>query len=256
MLLVMPPLFKFLLLAPALLLATTASAKPAQEFVSKLPTPVSATMPTRVLDIATYRIAPAPGAPQLLVHLWCAPRRNPDGGGMFGAPPGYYTGEITREEVSSSGSLRPSPFVYDIFTPDGKGGWNYHSSIFHEDISTPYAPTVRYLNNQTKSDYIFEIDGFHDSAVFSRTIYVFTNWDFPDSERIFKRDVSDLLMPHALAGAVHYGFGRDARGYAQLIKSERGFDNATKRSFDTRTISNWDEDALDWKEGLPQRVQK
>ena len=208
-------------------------------------------MPTRVLDIATYHIAPAPGEPQLLVHLWTAPRRNPEGGGMFGAPAGYYTGQITREEADSSGSLRLSPFVYDIFTPGGKGGWNYRSSIFRNDRDTPYAPTVRYLNNQTKLGYIIEIDQFGGQYQFLRTLYVFTGWDFS----YLTRDITNINPP-ARAGATHFGFGRDARGYVQLIKSEIGFDDATKKNFDTRTLFNWNEEASDWNAGLPQRVQK
>ena len=261
MLLVMSPLFKFLLFAPALLLASIVQAKPAKKPVPKLSASVAATMPTRVLDIATYRIAPAPGEPQLLVHLWCAPRRNPRGGG--GYAPGYYTGEVTREEAGHSSILLSSTFVYDIFVPNGKGGWNYRNSIFHNATSTPHKITVRYLNNQTKNGYIFEISGVEgDGSGYNdlRTLYVFTDSDFyrddyyPEMEHVLKRDFSDIVVKN-VAGSIHYKFDRDARGYLQIIKSESGFDGDTKTSFDIRTLFNWDDEKQNWKAGPEIRIE-
>ncbi len=235
-----------LFLMPLALLATSALAEPTKKSVAKLPISVAATMPTLVLDIATYQIAPAPGEPKILVHLWCAPRRNPNGGGTFGSPAGAYQGAITREEVDGSRGLRPSPFVYDIFTADGKGGWQYRNSISRFDTATPGVPTVRYLNNRTKQGIIFEIDQFGGQYVRQRTLYTFTDWDSSPIER----DISNISPP-APTGAVRTGFGRDARGYATLITSEDSRDEATGKVFETRTIFRWDEQTRDWKMGRP-----
>ena len=215
------------------MLALTASTANSQTLVDpttgeqptvELPASVAATMPTSVLDIATYRIAPAPGEPELLVHLWCAPRRNPKGGG--GYPPDYYTGEVTREEASHSSILLPSTFVYDIFISDDKGGWNYRNSIFHNATSTPHEIAVQYLNNQTKSGYLFEISGTEgDGSGYSdlRTLYVFIDSDFHsddyyyESDQVLKRDFSDSIVKH-VSGSVRYKLDRDARGYTQIVK--------------------------------------
>ena len=113
-------------------------------------------MPGQILDIATYHIAPAPGEKPLLIHLWSAPRRNPAGDGSFGAPAGVYHGPITKKEAAFFNSLRPSPFVYDIFAPTAKGQWKYLSSIIRNDNSTPYPPVVRYLHT-LKSGHIFRV---------------------------------------------------------------------------------------------------
>lgn len=231
---------------PLALLAISALAQPAKKSVATLPPSVAATMPIQVLDIATYHIAPAPGEPAILVHLWCAPRRDSNGGGTFGAPAGAYKGAITRDEIDSSRGLRPSPFIYDIFTGDGKGGWQYRNSISRFDTATPGVPTVRYLNNRTKQGAIFEIDQFGGQYVRGRTLYAFTDWDASPLER----DVSNISPP-APTGAVRTGFGRDARGFATLIKSEDGRDEATGKIFETRTIFSWDEQTRDWKAGRP-----
>ena len=254
---------KILLLASVSLFAPCAHAQTDKKLANTLPASVAATMPTGVLDIATYRLAPAPGEPQLLVHLWCAPRRNPEG--AYGYGPDYYTGKITREEAGNSEGLRPSPFIYDIFASDGKGGWSYRNSIFHNATSTPGDITLRYLNNQTKSGYVFEINGFYGDASIGyrnvRTLYVFTNANFyrdysPETEQILKRDFSDVVRRHVLSGQIYYTFDRDARGYLRVNKSQGDLDLETRTSFDIRTVFNWDKDANDWKAEVPQRVKK
>lgn len=241
----------FSLLFATLLLAPATYVQSSPKSSAKLPPAVAAQMPERVLDIATYRVAPAPGAPQFLIHLWCAPRRDPAGGGTFGAPPGQYKGEISREEAASFSSLYPSPFVYDIFAPDGKGGWNYQDSIIRNDTSTPATPTMRYLNNKTKTGYIIQIGQFGGQYIFPYTLYIFTDWGYPYSTREMAN-----VRPPARSGGKYFGFGRDARGYAQIITAVDSYDEATDKYFETRTISNWDEQAGDWKAGQPRVVQK
>ena len=231
------------LLAPALLLPATSN--------HAQPVAASALVPARVLDIATYTITPAPGAPKLLVHLWSAPRRNPAGGGTFGAPAGAYKGEITRAEVNGSRGLYQSPFVYDIFTLDGQGIWKYRASIFRADNSTPYAPTVRYLNSKTKRGFIFEIDQFGGQYLRQRTLYTFTDWDFA----CITRDISNVYPP-ARTGGVRWGFGRDKRGYAQLIEAQDGFNATTDKEFETRTVYQWDDQTRDWKAGRPAVIER
>lgn len=231
-------------LTPLALMASTANAQPA----AKLPASVAATMPTRVLDIATYRIAPAPGEPQLLIHLWGAPRRNPDGAGSFGAPAGTYKGQISVEEVNSFNSLRLSPFVYDIFAPNSHGGWDYRNSIVHLDISAPGAPSIRYLNNKTKQGLVLVLSQFGGQYVSQRTLYALPHLE--SGAPFFKRDFS-AVSPPANSGSVRQSFGRDARGYLQLIKAEDGFDEKTHKLLETRTIFSWDEPTRDWKAGQP-----
>lgn len=169
------PLSKFFLLAPALLLTPCAQAKPAKKSAPKLPASVAAMMPTQILDIATYYLAPAPGEPKIMIYLWSAPRRNLEGAGSFGAPFGYYKGKISVEEVNSFNSLQASPFTYDIFSPDGKGGWDYINSFVRLDTSAPSKQTIRYLNNKTKSGLIVEMTQFGGQYSRPRTIYVFND---------------------------------------------------------------------------------
>ena len=239
-----------LLLAPALLMAPSVHAQITEKSAAKLPASVVALMPARTLDIATYRIAPAPGEPQLLVHLWSAPRRNPNAGGTFHAPQGFYQGKVTREEAQSFDSLYSSPFVYDIFTSDSRGSWNYMNSIIINDTSAPSQPTVRYLNNKTKQGYIFETHQFGGQYIFPATLYVFTD----KAAAYFTRDITGVSPP-ARAGSRHFGFGRDARGYAQLIRAESGYDAVNARAFQTRTLFNWDENKRDWVAGQPVEVE-
>ncbi len=235
----------FLWLASLLLVTSATQAQPASK---KLPAPVAATMPTRILDIATYRIAPAPGAPKMLIHLWAAPRRNPDAGGTFHAPAGTFKGKVTVAEVNSFDSLYTTAFNYDIFAPNGKGGWNYLNSIIYIGTSAPSAPEIRYLNNVTKQGLVLELDQFGGQYITERTLYVLRNLEAGSS--FFTRDFSNVHPP-ANSGGVSQGFGRDARGYVQLIKSEAGQDETTGKLFNTRTVFNWDENTGDWKAGRP-----
>lgn len=240
-------------LASVVLLAPSTWAKPAQNSATKLPASVAATMPTQILDIATYKIAPAPGAPKLLIHLWSAPRRNPNAGGTFHASPGTFKGKVTVEEVNSFDSLYLSPFVYDIFAPNGKGGWTYLNSIVHNDTSAAYPPQIRYLNNKTKQGLIIELGQFGGQYASAATLYVLPRLEPGYQPRI--RDFSRISAP-SNAGSVSRGFGRDARGFAQLIKAETGTNEATKQSFETRTISTWNEETNDWKDGRPVVVAR
>ena len=241
-------MFKFkisplLLLAPIALLAPLAQAKP----TNKLPAAVAAMMPANTLDIATYKLAPAPGEPQILVHLWTAPRRNPEGGGTFGAPGGFYKGKVGATEAKSNNSLYLSPFVYDIFTPNGKGGWNYMNTFIVNANSAPYKPALRYLNNKTKSGYIFEVGQFGGQYSSPYTIYVFRNTEEPGYPYL-TRDML-LVSPPANSGQRSSGFGRDARGYAQIIESKTDWDKANKKPVTKRTITNWDEQTGEWADG-------
>ena len=242
----------FPLLAPITLLATLAQAKAA-----KLPANVAAMMPANTLDIATYKLAPAPGEPQVLVHLWTAPRRNPDAGGTFHAPTGTFKGKVSVKEVQSFDSLYESPFVYDIFTPNGKGGWKYLNSFIVNDTSAPYKPALRYLNNVTKSGYIFEVGQFGGQYSSPSTIYVFPNTQEVGT-RYFTRDTT-MVSPPANSGQRSSGFGRDARGYAQIIESKTTWDETTHKPVTARTVSNWNEETGnlgDWVAGKPYVVKK
>lgn len=249
----MSPLCKFLLLAPALMLASTVQAKPAKKSSPKLPASVAAMMPSQILDIATYQIAPAPGAPKMLIHLWGAPRRNPDAGGTFHAPAGTFKGKVTVEEVNSFDSLYLTAFTYDIFAPNGKGGWNYLSSIVHVDNSAPYPPLIRYLNNKTKIGLVMELRQFGGQYAHPTTLYV-----LPTLERgsgTLSRDFTTVSAP-ANSGSVWRGIVRDVRGYAQLVKGASVWDDATKKPVETRTISTWNEELNDWKDGPTLVVAK
>lgn len=242
-----------LLLAPLALMAASAQAKPAKNSEPKLPASVAAMMPKQALDTATFKLAPAPGAPKLLIHLWCVPRRNPEGGSQFQTSLGSLKSKVTVEEVNALDSLYPTAFTYDIFAPNGKGGWNYLNSIIHAGTSAPSTPMIRYLNNQTKEGLVMELDKSGGKHVFNRTLYVLQSLEggYP----FFTRDFSDIYPP-ANWGGVRQGFGRDARGYVQLIKAEDGIDLKTQRLFTTRTVFSWDENeggwkAGDWKAGRP-----
>ena len=238
-----------LLLAPIAIIAPLAQAKPA----TKLPAAVAAMMPAKTLDIATYKIAPAPGEPKLLVHLWSAPRRNPDAGGTFHAPKGTFKGKVGVEEVQSFDSLYASPFVYDIFAPNGKGGWKYLNSFIVNDTSAPYQPTVRYLNNRTKQGYIFQTGQFGGQYSYPSTLYVFP---YPEvGSSYFTRDMT-VVSPPANSRQRSSGFGRDARGYAQIIESKTDWNEATHKPVTARTVSNWNITKGDWVAGKPTIVKK
>ena len=188
-------------------------------------------MPTQILDIATYQLAPAPGAPKLLIHLWTAPRRDPEGGGSFGAPAGTYKGKISVAEVNSFNSLRTTPFVYDIFSPNGKGGWNYLNSIVHTDTSAPNVPKIRYLNNQTKEGLILELSQFSGQYTSDRTLYVLPYLE--ENASYFTRDFSNISPP-SRSGGVSQGFGRDARAATPNSSKRRATTTRRTTSLSTR----------------------
>lgn len=242
-----------LLLAPIALMASSTQAKPAKKFAPKLPASVAALMPSQILDIATFKIAPAPGEPKLLIHLWAAPRRNPDAGGTFHASAGTFKGKVTVEEVNSFDSLYITAFTYDIFAPNGKGGWNYLHSIVHADYSEPYTPLIRYLNNKTKTGLVMELRQFGGQYAHPATLYVLPTLYRGSGTR--SRDFTTVSAP-ANSGSVWRGIVRDARGYAQLVKGESVWDEATKKPVETRTISLWNEETNDWKDGKPVVIER
>lgn len=228
-----------LLLAPLALMATSTQAKPAKKSAPKLPASVAAIMPSQVLDIATYQIAPAPGAPKMLVHLWCAPRATPHEPNDTGKP-------LSRKAIRDGKPIGASPFVYDVFAPNGKGGWNYLNTFIREGDVMPDAPAVRYLNNMTKTGLVFQVHSSDRGGNGTTTLYTFRD---ADSSNHSMRELYTWPARSGSKGS-EIGFGRDARGFVQLVRARKFYNFTKKRNEESRTVSSWDEDAGDWKEGI------
>ncbi len=226
---------KFLLFTPILTLAATAQAKPAKKSAPK-------TQSVRVLDIATYQIAPAPGAPKLKVHLWGTPRKPPASLGEVGAR--WKTNESPFE-------MAPSPFVYDVFAPNGKGGWDYLTTFIHRAVRVPTAPTVRYLNNKTKDGFVFQVEYSDLMNGLVSTLYTLPDVSHADSYSV------ETLRPTLPTGGWRtvVGFSRDARGYVQLVSAYKGYGVKTGGDVEYRTVSSWDEEKQDWKAGPEIRIE-
>ena len=122
-----------------------------------------------------------------------------------------------------------------------------------KELNLPYKPTVRYVNSVTKRGYIFQTGQFGGQYSHPSTIYV-----FPDAEEVgspyFTRDMTSVSPP-SNSGQRSRGFGRDARGYAQIIESRTDWDEALKRPVTTRTVSNWNAATGNWVDGKPYVVK-
>ena len=227
-----------LLLAPVALLAPSAHARPAAK--TRAPRAAKAGPPAYML--ATYRIAPAPGEPALLVRLWTVPRRVPANPNDIGKSAGRPTDSTAMEKAAS-------PVVYDIFSGSDAKGWTYQTSFFSEYSLMNSAPTVRYLNNKTKSGYVFQVNTFsppHDNII---TLYVFPeNFEFSTQ---YATRVRYMAGPMSNSYGTQIGFGRDAEGFVQIITASGGYNSDTRATTRSRTISTWDESKNDWKDGSP-----
>lgn len=235
----MSPHSKLFFLVSALMLAATAQAKPAKKSARAK---TAATSSARVIELATYQIWPAPGAPKLLVHLWGVPRKTPTNSSAIGAR--WKTNDSPFE-------MSTSPFVYDIFSSNGKGGWSYLTTFVHRAERVPSAPTVRYLNNKTKTGYVLQVEYSDLMNGIVSTLYT-----FPDISHAADYSVRTLHPTLPTGGwRTEIGFGRDARGYVQLVSAEKGYSVKTHGNVEYRTVSNWDEEAKDWKAGQPIRIE-
>lgn len=231
-----------LLLAPIALLAPLALAGPAAK--TRAPRATKAGPPA--FPLATYRIAPAPGASALLVRLWTVPRRvpaNPNDIGKSTGNPNISSDDSTSMEKASS------PVVYDIFSGSDAKGWTYQTSFFGEYSLMNAAPTVRYLNNKTKSGFVFQVDTFsppHDNVV---TLYVFPeNFEFSTQ---YDTRVRYMSGPMSMSYGTQIGFGRDAQGFVQIITASGGYNSDTRETTRRRTISTWNQSKNDWTDGRP-----
>ena len=225
-----------LLLAPVALMAPLAQAKPAAK--TRAPRAAKTVLPAFI--VGTYRIAPAPGEAPLLVQRWMAPREAPATPGVIGKPAGRPDSPYAAKALS--------PDVYDIFTGDDKKGWTYQASFFHPTDVITDVPTVRYLNNVTKTGYLFHVNGGDPSGSMTYTTYVFPY----DLER--GGYTTHVLHPFAASSSNYgkqIGFGRDARGFVQTISAQINYNRDTQVWTSTRTVANWDEEANAWVAGRP-----
>lgn len=127
----------------------------------KLPPEVRAMMPKKIVSLRTFRVAPAPKAPQLILHLWSVPDRDFEPAKRYG-----YGKDVS------------SPFVLDVFTDEKKP--RYRASLI---LATHHAPTkinLWYLNAKTKDGLVFEViddtgsdDSHHEDTT---TFFVFPFW--------------------------------------------------------------------------------
>jgi hypothetical protein len=210
---------------------------------SSLPAAVRAETPDGILSVSLFRLAPAPGEKKFLFHLWTAARRDPDGGGSFGPPPGYYSGAVTAAEARAGG-LRLSPFVLDIFAPGEKTGqWKYAASVATSATKAPAQHTLRFLDAKTKTGFVLSTyeQSFRTHA---HTLHVFADgWD--------SEPTSDTFHGHVYMDSATYSFPRDRSGLLQVMKRDRKLNAA----YETHTTMTWDSDGYGWKAaGPPVRV--
>ncbi len=128
---------------------------------ARLPASVRQMMPRGNLSLRLFRLAPAPKAPRYLVHLWTAPRRNPQVVVEQEIKPNLFKGEITRSEIElgksfSTAPLATSPFVPDIFTDEKVP--KYQDSLVYGSRFPPDSISLRYLNSKNKYGLIFQFD--------------------------------------------------------------------------------------------------
>ena len=225
-----------LLLAPVALTAPLAHAQPAAQ--PRAPRAAKTVLPAFI--VGTYRIAPAPGEAPLLVQRWMAPRVAPSRPGDIGKAAGRPDSPYEKEALS--------PDVYDIFTGNDKKGWTYQTSFFHPTNVLTSAPTVRYLNNVTKTGYLFHVNGSTPNGDLNYTTYVFP---YELEGGGYYTHLLRTVAPSSRGYGVNIGWGRDAKGFAQLITAGQDYDYNTQVSTTTRTVANWDEKARDWVAGQP-----
>ncbi len=192
-----------------------------------LPAAVRAEMPPAVLSVSLFEMAPTPQATKFLFHLWTAARRNPEGGGSFGPPAGYYKGRIGAAEAKAGG-LRPSPFVLDIFSPgQKKGQWKYENSVITTDTKAPHDFTLRYLDARKKVGYVISTHGFVYRSG-DDTLHVFADgWGSSPASTTFGYS--------AYMDTSFYSFPRDKNGLLQVMKHEHKMNTG----FETRTTLAW-----------------
>lgn len=112
----------------------------------------------------------------------------------------------------------------------------------------PAAPTVRYLNNKTREGTVFQVNSFDGVHDWTYTLYTFANMSHAADYGV---RTLHPWSPHAGSEGTRIGFGRDARGFVQIITAESGTDRRNNQPYETRTASNWGEEAQDWKAGQP-----
>ena len=221
-------------LAPIALAAPLAHAEPAAK--TRAPGAAKTVLPAFI--IGTYRIAPAPGEAPLLVQRWMAPRQAPATPGDIGKSAGRPDSPYAEEALS--------PDVYDVFTGDDRKGWTYKTSFFHPTDVQTIAPTVRYLNNQTKTGYLFHVNGGDPDGGLTYTTYVFP---YGLKRGGYTTHVLRTASASSAGYGIQTGWGRDARGFAQIITSEQ--ERHPDGSTITRIVANWDEKTRDWVAGRP-----
>lgn len=169
--------------------------------------------PKKIVSLRVFRVAPAPKAPQLLLHLWTVPNRN----FKSQRPDGY-------------GDDVQSPFVLDVFTDERRP--QYRTSLLLASSHAPSKIKLWYLNSKTKRGLVFHVTGARDfSNHFDATYFVFPFWPNPSqTSQTFKNysagNGSDVFFPK-----------RAVDGTLQLIHSS-GFAGSPVNIYE---IWSWDE---------------
>lgn len=183
------------------------AAAPALAAPKPLPPEVQAMMPQNIVSLGTYELSPAPGAPKYLVHVWTAPRRNPNGS-LFGRP-NPYKGPISAEEVRSDDfSLFNSPFVLDIFSNPQHP--KYEGSATYLDRHAPSYVSLSYFNSIKKQGLVFQVNSAWSNTNTDR-FFVYEN----ELKRGYIMDEKKISV--SSGGGGYYAPGRSATGEFQVM---------------------------------------
>jgi len=182
---------------------------------NKLPPSIRAMTPQKIVSLRVFRVAPAPKAPQLLLHLWTVPKR-----------------DFERREKNGYGSDVDSPFVLDVFTDEKRP--RFRTSLILATNHTPTKVRLWYLNAKTKEGLVFEvIDDSRATESYYRdktTFFVLPYWD-----GTFQ--TSQTFQTFAGSGANNSYFAqRGINGEFQIIHSI----NLQGGSFPFTGVLTWD----------------
>ncbi len=193
-----------------LLLTLAVSAAPALAAPKPLPPELRAMMPQRIVSLGTYELAPAPGAPKYLVHVWTAPRRFPKNGKDYPVGRNSYEGPITPQELRSWSHLTESPIVLDVFLNPVKP--IYQTSITYSAQRAPDKISLRYFNSRTKQGLVFQADD-NQSSTTIHTFFVFPYGLAGDY-------LSDTRVSNASEGGYnYYSVARGTFGEYELVET-------------------------------------
>jgi len=107
-----------------------------------LPPSIRAMTPKRIVSLRVFRVAPAPKAPEFIIHLWTTPRR-------------AFTKHAEKVDGVEEKLPVDSPFVMDIFTNEKTP--RYQTTAIYASNEPPNRISLRYLNAKTKLGFVFEV---------------------------------------------------------------------------------------------------